>query len=54
MVIEVLHIFVTVCTAFVYGKLIAKIKLPAILGCLITGIVFGPSLAGIVILDITN
>lgn len=54
MVIELMHIFVIVCTAFVCGKLIAKIKLPAILGWLISGIVFGPYLAGIVTLDITS
>ena len=54
MVIELLHIFVIVCTALVCGKLIAKIKLPVILGWLISGIVFGPYLAGIVTLDITS
>lgn len=54
MVIALLHIFAIVCTAFVCGKLIAKIKLPAILGWLIAGIVFGPYLAEIVSLDITN
>lgn len=54
MVIELLHIFAIVCTAFVCGKLIAKIKLPAILGWLIAGIVFGPYLIEIVTLDITN
>ena len=54
MVIELLHIFAILCTAFVCGKLIAKIKLPAILGWLIAGIVFGPFLAGIVSLEITN
>lgn len=54
MVIELLHIFAIICTAFVCGKLIAKIKLPAILGWLIAGIVFGPYLIEIVSLDITN
>lgn len=54
MVIELLHIFAIVCTAFVCGKLIGKIKLPAILGWLIAGIVFGPYLVEIVTLDITN
>lgn len=54
MVIELLHIFAILCTAFVCGKLIAKIKLPAILDWLIAGIVFGPFLAGIVSLEITN
>lgn len=54
MVIELLYIFAILCTTFVCGKLIAKIKLPAILGWLIAGIVFGPFLAGIVSLEITN
>lgn len=54
MVIELFQIFAIVCTAIVCGKLIAKIKLPAILGWLIAGIVFGPYLAGIVTLDTTN
>ena len=54
MVIAVLRIIAIICTAFVCGKLISKIKLPAILGWLITGIVFGPYLAGVVTLDITE
>lgn len=54
MVIGVLRIIAIICTAFVCGKLISKIKLPAILGWLITGIVFGPYLAGVVTLDITE
>lgn len=40
MVIELLHIFAIICTAFACGKLASKIKLPAILGWLIAGIVF--------------
>lgn len=54
MVIDVLRIFAIVCTAFACGKLVSRIKLPAILGWLIAGIVFGPYLAGIVTLDITD
>lgn len=54
MVIELFHVFAIICTACVCGKLIAKIKLPAILGWLIAGIVFGPYLIKIVTLDITN
>lgn len=54
MVIELLEIFAIVCIAFVCGKLVSQIKLPAILGWLIAGIVFGPYLVGIVTLDITN
>lgn len=54
MVIELLHIFAIICIALICGKLVSKIKLPAILGWLIAGIVFGPYLAGIVNLEITN
>lgn len=54
MVIELLHIFAIICTAFVCGKLTSKIKLPAILGWLITGIVFGPYLAEIITLETLN
>lgn len=54
MVVGLLRIFAIVCAAFVCGKLVSKIKLPAILGWLIAGIVFGPYLAEVVTLDITN
>lgn len=54
MVIALLHIFAIICAAFVCGKLVSGIKLPAILGWLIAGIVLGPYLAGIVTLDITE
>ncbi|MGM9663909.1 MAG: cation:proton antiporter [Eubacteriales bacterium] len=54
MVIGLLRIFAILCVAFICGKLISKVKLPAILGWLIAGIVFGPYLAGIVTLEITD
>lgn len=54
MAIGLLRIFAIVCVAFICGKLISKLKLPAILGWLIAGIVFGPYLAEIVTLDITD
>lgn len=54
MVIDLLHILAILCTASACGKLVSKIKLPAILGWLTAGIVFGPYLAGIVTLDITD
>ena len=54
MIIGLLHIFAIICIASVCGKLISKLKLPAILGWLIAGIVFGPYLAEVVTLDITN
>lgn len=49
-----LRIFAIICVAFTCGKLISKLKLPAILGWLIAGIVFGPYLAQVVTLDITD
>lgn len=48
MVIEFLSVFTILCTAIACGKLVSKVKLPAILGWLTAGIVFGPYLAGIV------
>ena len=54
MVIGLLRIFAILCVAYTCGKLISKLKLPAILGWLIVGIVFGPYLAELVTFDITN
>lgn len=42
------------CIALVVDKIAAKMKLPAILGWLIAGVVFGPYLARVVTLDILN
>lgn len=54
MFIDVMRVFAIICIALVVGKIISKIKLPAILGWLITGVVFGPYLVEIVSLDIIN
>ncbi|PWM73532.1 MAG: potassium transporter [Bacillota bacterium] len=54
MIVQILRVFAILCVAVIVGKLAAKIKLPAILGWLITGIVFGPYLAQIVSEEITN
>ncbi|MGN0505586.1 MAG: cation:proton antiporter [Lachnospiraceae bacterium] len=54
MLIDVLRLIAILCVASACGKLISKVKLPAILGWLIAGIVFGPYLAEIVTLDMTN
>ncbi|MGN0732922.1 MAG: cation:proton antiporter [Emergencia sp.] len=54
MAIGLLRIFAILCVAFTCGKLISKLKLPAILGWLIAGIVFGPYLAEVVTFDITD
>lgn len=40
--IEVLRVFAILCVALVMGKLVARVRLPAILGWLIAGVVFGP------------
>ena len=54
MIINILSLFAIIAVALVVGKLVAKIKLPAILGWLITGIIFGPHLVSIVNIDIIN
>ncbi len=54
MTIGLLRIFALICTASVCGKMVSKVKLPAILGWLIAGIVFGPYLAAVVTSDITE
>ncbi len=54
MIVDILRLFAIISIAFVVGKLVSKIKLPAILGWLITGIVFGPYLVQIVSLEITE
>lgn len=54
MLIEILRVFGIVCIAIIVGKLVSKVKLPAILGWLITGIVFGPYLAGVVSIAIID
>lgn len=54
MITDILSVFGIICIAFVVGKLVAKVKLPAILGWLITGVIFGPYLVGVVTFDITN
>ncbi|MGN0809056.1 MAG: cation:proton antiporter [Christensenellales bacterium] len=54
MIIGLLRIFAIVSVAFICGKLISKLKMPAILGWLIAGIVFGPYLAGVVTLETTS
>lgn len=40
--IEVLRLLITIVIAYLAGKLISKIKLPSILGWLITGMILGP------------
>lgn len=54
MIVGLLRLFAIICAAFICGKLVSKVKLPAILGWLIAGIIFGPYLAEVVTMDITN
>ena len=48
MLIDVLKVFAIICVAAVCGKIVSRCKMPAILGWLIAGIVFGPYLVGLV------
>jgi Kef-type K+ transport system membrane component KefB len=54
MTVDILSVFAILCIALVAGKIAAKVKLPAILGWLVTGVVFGPYLVGVVSSDIMN
>ncbi|MGN0373981.1 MAG: cation:proton antiporter [Butyrivibrio sp.] len=54
MAVNILKIFGIICIAICVGRLVSRIKLPAILGWLITGVVFGPYLVGTVGFDIIN
>ena len=54
MLIGILRLFAIICAAFAFGELAAKVKLPAILGWLVAGIVLGPYLAGVVTLETTS
>lgn len=54
MITDILRLCAIICTAFCLGKLVSKIKLPAILGWLVTGVVFGPHLAQIVSSEIVS
>ena len=53
-ILDILRLLLTIAIAYLAGKLISKLKLPAILGWLITGMVLGPhalNLMGIELLD---
>lgn len=54
MLIDILRVFAIICIAIIVGKLISRLKLPSILGWLITGMFFGPYLVGIVSEDILS
>lgn len=48
MILLILRLLAAIIIAFVIGKLVSKIKLPAILGWLLTGMILGPHALGIV------
>ena len=45
-IVDVLKLILSIGLAYLAGRLVAKIKLPAILGWLITGMVLGPHALG--------
>ncbi len=47
MVLLILRVLLAVIVAFFLGKLISKVKLPAILGWLIAGMILGPHAVGL-------
>ncbi|MCB6346355.1 cation:proton antiporter [Enterocloster lavalensis] len=47
MMIEIARLIITIAAALLAGKLISKLKLPAILGWLIAGMILGPHAAGL-------
>lgn len=48
MILLILRLLAAIVIAFVIGKLVSKIKLPAILGWLLTGMILGPHALGLV------
>ena len=54
MTVGFLRLFAVFCVALIVGKLVSKLRLPAILGWLIAGVVFGPYLTNIVTLEIMD
>lgn len=54
MVFSILKLALAIIVAFFVGKLVSKIKLPAILGWLLTGMILGPHAVGLVNENILN
>ncbi|WP_346871419.1 cation:proton antiporter [Clostridium sp. UBA5119] len=48
MILLILRFLMAIAIAFIVGKLVSKIKLPAILGWLLTGMILGPNAFGVV------
>ena len=47
LLLDVLRLLAAIAIALIAGKLIAKVKLPAILGWLIAGMIMGPHALGL-------
>ncbi len=54
MIINILRWIATLLIAFLAGKAVSKLKLPAILGWLITGMILGPNAAGLLPQDVLD
>lgn len=54
MILLILRILMGLCIAFYVGKLVSKVKLPAILGWLLTGMILGPHALGILNFPLLN
>lgn len=54
MILNVLFWLVTLLIAFVAGKVVSKLKLPAILGWLIAGMIFGPNALALLPQDVLD
>ncbi|MGN0790486.1 MAG: cation:proton antiporter [Christensenellales bacterium] len=54
MLIQILCVFAAICAAYVIGKVVARLRLPSILGWLLAGILFGPYLANVITQDTVN
>ena len=52
--LEILRFLITIIIAYLVGKLVSKIKLPSILGWLITGMVLGPHAFSVLNQDVLN
>ncbi|MEG0692807.1 MAG: cation:proton antiporter, partial [Oscillospiraceae bacterium] len=54
MIISIIRLLITIVIAFLVGKLVSKIKLPAILGWLLTGMLLGPHALSLVNNELLN
>lgn len=52
--LEILRFLITIIIAYLVGKLVSKVKLPSILGWLITGMVLGPHAFSVLSQDVLN